>query len=100
MYNFTKFHESSKISIYASLSEMKGAINMAFLAYKANECFNHQYIKIPKDLFINPLYKHLNSDSKIIYGFLLDRLSLSIKHNWIDKETGNVYLIFTRKKIQ
>lgn len=73
---------------------------MAFLAYKANECFNHQYIKIPKDLFINPLYKHLNSDSKIIYGFLLDRLSLSIKNNWIDEKTGNVYLIFTRKKIQ
>ena len=61
---------------------------MAFLAYKANECFNHQYIKIPKDLFINPLYKHLNSDSKIIYGFLLDRLSLSIKNNWIDEKTG------------
>lgn len=79
---------------------MKGAINMAFLAYKANECFNHQYIKIPKDLFINPIYKHLNSDSKIIYGFLLDRLSLSIKNNWIDEQTGNVYLIFTRKKIQ
>ena len=79
---------------------MKGAINMAFLAYKANECFNHQYIKIPKDLFINPLYKHLNSDSKIIYGFLLDRLSLSIKNNWIDEKTSNVYLIFARKKIQ
>lgn len=73
---------------------------MEFPAYKANECFNHRYIKIPKDLFINPLYKHLNSDSKIIYGFLLDRLSLSIKNNWIDEKTGNVYLIFTRKKIQ
>ena len=31
---------------------------------------------------------------------MIDILSLSIKNNWIDKETGNIYLIFTRKKIQ
>ena len=46
------------------------------------------------------LYKDtLNSDSKLLYGFLLDRLSLSIKNNWHD-ENGNVYLIFTRKEVQ
>ncbi len=73
---------------------------MAFIPYKANECFEHQYIKIPKDLFLNPHYKSLNSDSRLLYGFLLDRLSLSLKNKWIDKETGNVYLIFTRKKLQ
>ena len=35
----------------------------------------------------------------MLYGFLLDRLSLSIKNNWHD-ENGNVYLIFTRKEVQ
>lgn len=39
-----KFYESLRISIYASLREMKRAINIVFLAYKTNECFNHQYI--------------------------------------------------------
>lgn len=73
---------------------------MAFHPYKANECFKDNYIKVPKELFVSPLYStRLNSDSKLLYGFLLDRLSLSIKNNWIDKES-NVYLIFTRKSIQ
>ena len=71
-----------------------------FNFYKVNETLNHKYYQIPQELFISPLYKNaLNSDSKLLYGFLLDRLSLSIKNNWHD-ENGNVYLIFTRKEIQ
>lgn len=46
------------------------------------------------------MYKEkLNSDSKILYAFLLDRLSLSQKNHWFDKE-GRVYLIFTREEVQ
>ena len=71
-----------------------------FNFYKVNETLNHKYYQIPQELFINPLYKNaLNSDSKLLYGFLLDRLSLSIKNNWHD-ENGNIYLIFTRKEVQ
>ena len=71
-----------------------------FNYYKINETFSHKYYQIPQELFINPLYKDkLNSDSKLLYGFLLDRLSLSLKNNWCD-ENGNVYLIFTRKEVQ
>ena len=71
-----------------------------FNFYKVNETLNHRYYQIPQELFVNPLYKNaLNSDSKLLYGFLLDRLSLSIKNNWHDKD-GNVYLIFTRKEVQ
>lgn len=71
-----------------------------FNYYKINETFSHKYYQIPQELFINPLYKDkLNSDSKLLYGFLLDRLSLSLKNNWCD-EDGNVYLIFTRKEVQ
>ena len=71
-----------------------------FNFYKVNKTLNHRYYQIPQELFVNPLYKNaLNSDSKLLYGFLLDRLSLSIKNNWHDKD-GNVYLIFTRKEVQ
>lgn len=73
---------------------------MEFIPYKANECFEHLYYQIPMELFINKNYKDkLNSDSKILYGFLLNRLTLSIKNNWLDEE-GNVFLIFTRKEVQ
>ncbi len=68
--------------------------------YKINEVLEHKYYQVPQELFINPLYKNkLNSDSKILYGFLLDRLTLSIKNNWYD-ESGNIYLIFTREEVQ
>lgn len=71
-----------------------------FNFYKVNETLNHKYYQIPQELFVNPLYKNaLNSDSKLLYGFLLDRLSLSIKNNWHD-ENNNVFLIFTRKEVQ
>lgn len=68
--------------------------------YKINETLNNKYYQIPQELFINSLYKEkLNSDSKILYAFLLDRLSLSQKNHWFDKK-GRVYLIFTREEVQ
>ena len=73
---------------------------MEFIPYKAHECFEHLYYQIPMELFFNQKYKdNLNSDSKILYGFLLNRLTLSAKNNWAD-EKGNVFLIFTRKEVQ
>lgn len=68
--------------------------------YKINEVLTHKYYQIPQELFSNKLYKDtLSSDSKILYGFLLDRLTLSQKHNWYD-EDGNIYLIFTREEVK
>ena len=92
----------SQISIYSKFFILQGKENppMEFIPYKANECFEHLYYQIPMELFFNKNYKNkLNSDSKILYGFLLNRLTLSAKNNWFDKE-GNVFLILTRKEVQ
>ena len=71
-----------------------------FNCYKINETLSHKYYKLPQELFVNPLYKDtLTSDSKLLYAFLLDRMSLSAKNNWCD-ENSNIYLIFTRKEVQ
>lgn len=68
--------------------------------YKNNEILENSYYQIPQELFVNSLYKEkLNSDSKILYAFLLDRLSLSQRNYWFD-EYGRVYLIFTREEVQ
>ena len=68
--------------------------------YKQNEILENNYYQIPQELFVNKLYKEkLNSDSKILYAFLLDRLSLSQKNHWVDSE-NKVYLIFTREEVQ
>ena len=72
---------------------------MDFIPYKINECFENVFYQIPKELFINPYYKNLNSDSKLLYALLLDRLSVSMKNEWFD-EDGNIFLIFSRKEAQ
>jgi len=68
--------------------------------YKINEALSNKYYQIPHELFESSLYKNnLNSDSKILYAFLLDRLTLSQKNHWVDKE-HRIYLIFTREEVQ
>lgn len=45
--------------------------------YKKNAILENSYYQISQELFVNSIYKEkLNSDSKILYAFLLDRLSL------------------------
>ena len=65
---------------------------MEFIPYKSNETLENKCYQIPQELFVNSLYKDkLNSDSKILYAFLIDRLSLSQKNNWKDID-NNVYV--------
>ncbi len=70
---------------------------MDFIPYKINEYLENVFYQIPKELFVNPYYRNLNSDSKLLYSLLLDRLSVSMKNEWIDEE-GNIFLIFSRKE--
>jgi len=74
---------------------------MSFKPYKIDDHFKlTNFLKIPKELFTHPLYSNkLTSDSILVYGFLLDRIGLSISHRWIDKNDC-VFLIFTRKELQ
>ena len=68
--------------------------------YKINEVLEHKYYQVPQELCENSLYKDkLNSDSKLLYALLLDRLTLSKKTGWYDNN-GNIYIIFTRKEVQ
>ena len=72
---------------------------MDFIPYKINEALENVFIQIPVELFKNELYSNLNSDSILLYGLLLSRLSLSLQNKWADKD-GNIYIIFSRKEAQ
>lgn len=52
------------------------------------------FYKIPKELFTNEQFEKLSTEGKVLYGLLLDRVSLSIENQWID-ENGRVYIIYT-----
>ena len=56
------------------------------------------FYRIPKALFQEPRFQSLSTDAKILYGILLDRMSLSIKNGWQDKH-GNAYIICTIEEV-
>ena len=43
---------------------------------------NYSHIKVPKALFKNPLYQDISPLAKLLYGFLLDRTSLSYANGY------------------
>ena len=50
------------------------------------------FYKIPKELFTNERFQAISTEGKVLYGLLLDRVSLSIENQWID-DNGRVYII-------
>lgn len=69
--------------------------DMKFSSYfYGDEAMQFTYFRIPCQLITHPRFKHLSTDSKLLYGMLLDRMSLSIKNEWYD-DTGRVYIYYT-----
>ena len=64
---------------------------------QAGELFS--FFRIPKTLFQEKRFQNLSTDAKILYGILLDRMSLSAKNGWRD-EQGRVYIIYTVREVQ
>ena len=56
------------------------------------------FYRLPKILFADPRFRGISAEAKILYGLLLDRMSLSVKNGWLDS-TGRVYIIFTTEEI-
>lgn len=64
--------------------------------FQGLESADFQFFRIPTALIKNKEYKGISTDAKLLYGLLLDRMSLSIRNNWRD-EHGHVYIIYTIK---
>ncbi|UZX47967.1 replication initiator protein A (plasmid) [Staphylococcus capitis] len=60
---------------------------------------SQNFYMLHKVLFINEKYKKLSDSAKVTYAILNDRVSLSIKNNWID-QNGDIYFIFTNENLQ
>ena len=62
--------------------------------YYGIEAVQFTFVRIPKVLFTDKEhFGCLSNDARILYGFLLERMSLSRKNNWIDAH-NRVYIIF------
>lgn len=56
------------------------------------------FYKVPKVLCTEEEFRKLSSDAKLLYGLLLDRVSLSQRNGWVD-ENGRIYVVFTLDNI-
>ena len=62
------------------------------------EADQFSFYRIPKVLFTEERFKSISAEAKVLYGLLLDRMSLSARNGWLDDE-GRVYIIFSVEDI-
>ena len=70
-----------------------------FNYFSGDQSLQFAFYRIPKLLFTDKRFFGLSTDAKLLYGLLLDRMSLSVKNGWADAD-GRVYIIFTLAEIQ
>lgn len=62
--------------------------------FYGNQADQFTFYRIPKLLFTSPEYRNISAEAKILYGLLLDRMTLSARSGWFD-EFNRVFIIFT-----
>ena len=72
---------------------------MNFEYYYGNQAEQFSFIKIPKIMITDAMFSDLSLPAKVLYGLLLDRMSLSMKNRWFDSE-NRVYIIYQIADIQ
>ena len=72
--------------------------NIQFDYYYGKEADQFSFYRIPKLLFTDEHFKCLSNDAKLLYGLMLDRMSLSMKNGWKDKE-DRTYIVYTVEQI-
>lgn len=71
---------------------------MVFDYYYGIEAEQFTFLRIPKVLFTEERFKGLSLEAKVLYGLLLDRLSLSMKNGWLDDD-NRVFIHYTLENI-
>ena len=72
--------------------------DIIFDYYRGVEAEQYSFYRIPKMLFTDTIFQDLSCETKVLYGLMLDRMSLSLKNHWMDEEE-RVYIIFTVNNI-
>lgn len=65
-----------------------------FEYYYGTDAEQFNFFRLPKKLVRDKAFSNMNSDAKILYGVLLDRMTLSQKNKWLDAE-NRIYIIYT-----
>ncbi len=66
--------------------------------YYGIEAEQFSFYRVPRLLIKDKRFKGLSSDAKLLYGLMLDRMSLSVKNRWFDKD-NRAYIYYTVEEI-
>lgn len=66
--------------------------------FYGKEADQYSFYKIPKLLFTDDYFKKISVEAKVLYGLMLDRMSLSVKNQWMDEE-GRAYIYYSLEDI-
>ena len=72
---------------------------MIFDYFYAEQAESYSFYRIPKLLFTEDVFSGLSTEAKVLYGLILDRISLSRENGWID-EMGRVYVYYTVENVR
>jgi len=67
--------------------------------YYGKQAEQFTFYRIPKRLFTDSTFADLSSAAKVLYGLMLDRMSLSVSNEWKDDQ-NRVFIYFTLSEIQ
>ena len=93
------FIEKWKCLFVVMVKEKIGGEYMEFNYYYGTEADQFSFIRIPKALLLDKNFATLSLQAKMLYGILLDRMGLSMRNGWCDKE-NRVYIIYQISEIQ
>lgn len=68
-------------------------MSIQFRYFTGADAEAYTFYRIPKALFTQEVFKGLSCESKVLYGLMLDRVSLSVRNGWKD-ENDRVYIIY------
>ncbi len=72
---------------------------MFFDYFYEEQSESYSFYRIPKMLFTEEIFEGLSTDAKILYGLLLDRISLSRESGWLD-ESRRVFVYYTISNVK
>lgn len=73
-------------------------MSIEFNYFYGNEAEQFTFYRIPKLLITSPEFKRVSDSAKLLYGLMLDRMSLSIKNGWVDDE-NRAFVYFTTNDV-
>ena len=66
--------------------------------FYGDEAERFVFYRIPKSLITDKRFERLKCEAKLLYGLMLNRMALSLKNNWLDRQ-NRAFIYYTIESI-